>query len=67
MCVCLVWFLCLMAYQPCVCVSIYIYIYHHHHHQVALLAWISLTLSLHPSLSSIAPSRLSRLHPVSLH
>ena len=38
--------------------------YHHHHH-VALPAQISLTLSHHPSLSSIAPGRSFRLHPVS--
>ena len=39
--------------------------YHHHHHHVALSARISLTLSRHPSLSSIASSRSSGLHPVS--
>ena len=38
---------------------------HHHDPHVALPAWISLTLSRHPSLSSIAPSKSSRLHPVS--
>ena len=48
----------------CVCVCIYIYIYHHH--QVVLVAWISLTLSCHISLSSITSGRLSRLHPVSI-
>ena len=37
----------------------------YHHHQVAPPARISLTLSHHPSLSSIAPGRFSRLHPVS--
>ena len=31
------------------------------------LAWISLTLSRHPSLSFIAFGRSSGLHPVSLH
>ena len=41
----------------------YISIYHHHH--VMPPAWIFLTLSRHPSLSSIAPSRSSRPHPVS--
>ena len=38
-------------------------VYQHHH--VEQLAQISLTLSCHSSLSSIAPSRSSRLHPVS--
>ena len=33
--------------------------HHHHHHHVALPALISLTLSRHPSLSSIAPGRFS--------
>ena len=37
----------------------------HHHHHVTPPARISLTLSRHPSLSSIAPGRSSRLHPVS--
>ena len=41
------------------------YIYHHHHHHVNLPARISLTLSCHPSLLSIAPGMSSRLHPVS--
>ena len=41
-----------------------IHIYHHHHH-VAPPARISMTLSRHSSLSSIAPRRSSRLHPVS--
>ena len=40
--------------------------YHHHHH-VMRLARISLTLSLHVSLSFIASGRSSGLHPVSLH
>ena len=39
--------------------------HHHHHHHVALLALISVTLSCRPSLSSITPSRSTRLHPVS--
>ena len=38
-------------------------IYHHHH--VALLAWISMTISLHPSLSLIILGRSSMQHPVS--
>ena len=40
-----------------------IMIYHHHH--VVLPAQISLTLSPHRSLSSIAPRKSSRLYPVS--
>ena len=36
-----------------------------HHHHVVPLAWISLTLSRHFSLSFIASSRSSGLHPVS--
>ena len=42
-------------------------IHHHHHHHVAPLARISLTLSRHFSLSFIAFSRSSGLHPVSSH
>ena len=45
---------------------IYIYIYIYYHHHVALVARISLTLSCCSSLSSIASSRSSRLHPVSV-
>ena len=41
------------------------YIYIYHNHQIALLAWISLTLSLYLSLSSITPGRSSKLHPMS--
>ena len=49
-------------------IYIYIYIYHHHHHHcVVSLARISLTLSRHFSLSFIASSRSSGLHPVSSH
>ena len=48
--------------------NIYIYNlnhhHHHHHHHHVPPAQISLTLSHHPSLLSIAPSRSSRLHPV---
>ena len=53
----------------CICISIYIcwYIYHHHHHHIALVAWISLTLSRHSSLSFIALGRSSGQHPVSSH
>ena len=47
--------------------SIYIYIYIYHHHHVVPLARISLTLSRHFSLSSIASGRSSGLHPVSSH
>ena len=39
----------------------------HHHHNVVPLALISLTLSRHFSLSFIASSRSSGLHPVSSH
>ena len=39
---------------------------HHHHHHGVTLTRISLTLSRHSSLSSIAPSRSSMLHPVSV-
>ena len=39
--------------------------HHHYHHHVTPPAWISLTLSHHPSLLSIVSSRSSRLHPVS--
>ena len=42
------------------------FIYHHHHH-VVLVARISLTLSLHFSLSFIASGRSSGQHPVSSH
>ena len=41
--------------------------HHHHYHHVVLSAQISLTLSCHPSLSSIASRRFSMLHPVSVH
>ena len=40
-------------------------VFHHHHHHVVPLAWISLTLSRHFSLSFIASGRSSGLHPVS--
>ena len=40
---------------------------HHHHHHVVPLAWISLTVSRHFSLSFIASGRSSGLHPVSSH
>ena len=42
-------------------------LYHHHHHHVVRPARISLTLSLHVSLSFIASGRSSGLHPVSSH
>ena len=48
-----------------VCLWINVSIYHHHH--VVPLARISLTLSRHFSLSFIASSRFSGLHPVSSH
>ena len=47
--------------------SSYLSEYHHHHHHVVPLAWISLTLSRHFSLSFIASCRSSGLHPVSSH
>ena len=61
-----------------ICIHIYNYstrqvtISHHmcwffHHHHVVPLAWISLTLSRHFSLSFIASGRSSLLHPVSSH
>ena len=37
----------------------------HHHHHVAPPAQIFLTVTRNPFLSSIAPGRFSRLHPVS--
>ena len=43
-----------------------VYIYIYHHHQASQQAWISLTLSYHLSLSSIAPSTSSRQHPMSI-
>ena len=46
--------------------AIDIYIGHHHHYVVPQTR-ISLTLSLHFSLSFIASGRSSRLHPVSSH
>ena len=39
--------------------------HHHYHHHVAPSARISLTLSRHPSLSSITSGRSSGLHPIS--
>ena len=60
-CVCV--YVCVYAYTQ---TNIYIYIYHHHHHSVPP-AQISLTLSLHFSLSFIASGRSSGLHPVSSH
>ena len=42
-------------------------IHNHHYHRVVPLARISLTLSRHVSLSSIASGRSSGLHPISLH
>ena len=38
-----------------------------HHHHIVPLAWISLTLSRHFSLSFIASSRFAGLHSVSSH
>ena len=44
---------------------LHMYIYHHHHVVPPAQISLTLTLSLHSSLSSIAPGRSSRLHPVS--
>ena len=38
-----------------------------HHHRVGPLAWISLTLSRHFSLSFITSGKSSGLHPISSH
>ena len=46
--------------------QVLLYIIHHHHH-IVLVAWISLTLSRHSSLSFIALGRSSGQHPVSSH
>ena len=43
-----------------------VWTYHHHHHVVPI-AWISLTLIRHFSLSFITSGRSSELHPVSSH
>ena len=48
-------------------IYIYIYIYVYIYHHIALVAWISLTLSCHSSLSFIALDRSSGQHPVSSH
>ena len=50
-------------YTQYIFIHIYIYIYHHHH--VVPPARTSLTLSCHFSLSFIASSRSSGLHPIS--
>ena len=47
------------------CIDLTVRIIHHHHHHVGSPAQISLTLSRHLSLSSIAPGGCSRLYPVS--
>ena len=57
---------------PVVCITKWMVIsllhhHHRHHHHVVPLAWISLTLSRHFSLSFIASGRSSGLHPVSSH
>ena len=44
-----------------------LYSNNYHHHHVVPLAWISLTLSRHSSLSFIAFGRSSGVHPVSSH
>ena len=48
-------------------IYIYIYMYIYHHYHVVPLAWLSLTLSRHFSLSFIASGRSSGLHLVSSH
>ena len=58
-----VWYLLLRDLIP----NHLMWFHHHHHHPVVQLARISLTLSLHVSLSFIASSRSSGLHPVSSH
>ena len=45
--------------------SLHAFLLYHHHHLVVPSAWISLTLSHHPSLSFIASGRSSGLYPVS--
>ena len=47
---------------PIIC---YMSVYYHHH--VLRLVWISLTLSLHVSLSFIVSGRSTEFHPVSSH
>ena len=46
---------------------IYHHHHHHHHHPAVPLAWISLALSRHFSLSFIASGKFSGLHLVSSH
>ena len=46
-------------------IDTYIYIYHHHHHHVVLLAWISLTFTIHlyyPSLPEGLPGYILYQH-----
>ena len=47
-------------------IYIYIYICNQYHPQVKLLAWISLTLTRHSSLSSITSDKSSKRHSVSV-
>ena len=49
------------------CSSVHISLLLYLHHHVTPASRISLTVSHHPSLSSITPGRSSRLHPVSVH
>ena len=58
------WFLSLIAYQLFVQFKVKLH-HHHHHHHVTPSARLSLILSNHPSVSSIASGRSSELHPVS--
>ena len=57
----------LFIYDNIITFSYYIYIYIYIYiYQVTLMAWISLTLSHHLSLSSITSGKSSRLHSVSV-
>ena len=56
-----------IVYNLCNGILAYYEFDHHDHHHVVPLARISLTLSRHFSLSFIASSRSSGLHPVSSH
>ena len=65
-------YICILYIYICIYICIYIYVFYiyiciYYHHHVVRLARISLTLSLHVSLSFIASGRSSGLHPVSSH
>ena len=59
-------FIILSILLVCILLFLCFYMCHHHHHVVPL-AWISLTLSRHISLSFIASGMSSGLHPISSH